>query len=79
MLLKCSCFQTCLKGGLVHFLLAYNLHDLNQVLGCFRYRIRYVETSAVTGQGLEAGMNALLRMVMPTIESQIESGLRTKR
>ena len=45
----------------------------------FRYRIPYVETSAVTGQGLDAGMEALLQMVMPSIEKQMKNGLRTKR
>ena len=45
----------------------------------FRYQIPYVETSAVTGHGLDAGINALLRLVMPSIESQMQNGLRTRR
>ena len=44
-----------------------------------RYQIPYVETSAVTGHGFEAGINALLRLVMPSMQSQIQNGLRTKR
>jgi len=36
----------------------------------FRYEIPYVETSAVTGQGLENGITLLLGKVIPSLKSQ---------
>ena len=39
---------------------------------CLRYGMLYLETSALTGHGITAGIEKLLQMVMVRVEKSVE-------